>query len=138
MSMKSWWLIFQMLKKPTKMIYLLNMGKREQEQYRLKRLYSFHRLKKIPLQLLVTFVSGQQPNLWFQYAWLDCLLLLFLNSPQLPFMVWNGFSVFLVGFFSSLHLHSLPLTFIDSKCLEFLPHSSHIFQKPLRTLLFKK
>ena len=34
-----------MLKKLTKMIYLLNMGKREQERYRLKRLYLFHRLK---------------------------------------------------------------------------------------------
>ena len=71
----------------------------------------------MPLQLLVTFVSREQHNWWFWHAWLDCLLLLFLSSPQLSFMVWNGFSVFLMGFFCSPHLHSLPLTFIDSRVL---------------------
>lgn len=82
------------------------------------------------LQLLVTFVSKEQSNFWSLHAWLDCLLLLFLNGPLLSFMVQNGYLVLLIVF----PLHSL-LDFTSFSFMHSVRHSSYSFLEALKTPL---
>lgn len=120
-----------MEKKLSIVIWLLNMEKREQERFRLKRLYLFQRLKNI--FAIASDICFQRA---IQFPISACLAgLSFITVSQWSFVVWNGSSVFLMCFLCISCLHSLHLSFMCSKCSELL-HSYHIVRETLRTLLF--
>lgn len=118
------------------MNWLLNREKRE-EGCRLKRLYLFHRLNTV-----FAIASGICFQRAIQFLISACVVgLSFITASQWSIVTLHDtewfFSVFSVFLYIPC-LHSLHLIFIYSKCLEFSLHSSHIFQEPLRILLFKK